>query len=69
LFNIITTLQTRLKLPLHSIKHHTINTNGGAQTKFRGFLASTLDGVEWSVSGHGRFNSEEKKPDNVGIGG
>jgi len=60
LFIITSTLHTRLKLPLHSIKHHTINTYGGAQTKLQGFLASTLDVGEWSVSCHGRFNSVGK---------
>jgi hypothetical protein len=39
------------------IKHNTINTYGGLETELRAFLASTLDGGEWSVSRHGRFTS------------
>jgi len=43
LFIITPTLRTRLKLPLHPVKHHTINAYGGAQIKLRRFLAYTLD--------------------------
>jgi hypothetical protein len=52
-------LLKKVKLSLVLIKHHTMKMYRVVQVYFQSFLTSALDGVDWSDSQPGRFNSGE----------
>jgi len=46
-----------------------MQTYGGVEVKLHAFLASALDGIEWSASRSGRFTPGEKATGTDWIGG
>jgi hypothetical protein len=64
----ITMVKAKVKLSLCLIKHHAVKMYWGVEGHLHTFLASALDGGEWSASRPGRLTPRERAPGTHWIG-